>query len=292
MTVPDPASAVQNIRNPSAEYPLVDAGLSARLERTEARANSAFVEARARLQPASGAAWIDVGGTYAMFDGVGSPLTQTFGLGMSGPVSTADFERLEAFFDERGAEVFHEVSPLVDPALLEQMHARGYHPVELTSILFRPTRLSETDAELPGGVRVRRTGVEEADEWARVSAQGWSSEGDDVAAFIHGFGQVSARAAGTECFVAEVDGQPAAAGALILADGVALLAGASTIPAMRRRGAQHALLQERLRFAAEAGCSLAMMGAHPGSASQRNAEREGFRIAYTRIKWCRRVSGR
>ena len=28
-----------------------------------------------------------------------------------------------------------------------------------------------------------------------------------------------------------------------------------------------------------------MMGALPGSASQRNGERHGFRIAYTRIKW-------
>jgi len=29
------------------------------------------------------------------------------------------------------------------------------------------------------------------------------------------------------------------------------------------------------------------MGALPGSGSQRNAERNGFRIAYTRIKWRR-----
>jgi hypothetical protein len=29
------------------------------------------------------------------------------------------------------------------------------------------------------------------------------------------------------------------------------------------------------------------MGAQPGSGSQRNAERNGFRIAYTRIKWRR-----
>ena len=28
-----------------------------------------------------------------------------------------------------------------------------------------------------------------------------------------------------------------------------------------------------------------MMVAAPGSASQRNAERQGFRIAYTRTKW-------
>ena len=59
-----------------------DLQLSQMLERTEARASSDFVETRARLEPGSGAAWIEVGGAYAMFDGAESPLTQTFGLGM------------------------------------------------------------------------------------------------------------------------------------------------------------------------------------------------------------------
>jgi beta-glucosidase-like glycosyl hydrolase len=68
-------------------------------------------------------------------------------------------------------------------------------------------------------------------------------------------------------------------------DGVALLAGASTIPEWRHRGAQNALLAKRLVYAAHAGCDLAMMCAEPGGASQRNAERQGFRIAYTRVKW-------
>ena len=35
----------------------------------------------------------------------------------------------------------------------------------------------------------------------------------------------------------------------------------------------------------ESGCDLAMMVAEAGSGSQRNAERQGFRIAYTRTKW-------
>ena len=68
-------------------------------------------------------------------------------------------------------------------------------------------------------------------------------------------------------------------------EGVALMAGASTIPRGRRQGAQLALLDARLRHAAAKGCDLAMMCALPGSASQRNAERHGFRIAYTRVKW-------
>jgi hypothetical protein len=38
-------------------------------------------------------------------------------------------------------------------------------------------------------------------------------------------------------------------------------------------------------IAAAQGCDLAMMGAELDSRSQRNAERNGFRIANTRTKW-------
>jgi hypothetical protein len=40
-----------------------------------------------------------------------------------------------------------------------------------------------------------------------------------------------------------------------------------------------------MRYAFDHGCDLAMMVVVPGSDSQRNAERKGFRIAYTRTKW-------
>jgi len=91
-----------------------------------------------------------------------------------------------------------------------------------------------------------------------------------------------------DLFLAELDGRAIATAVLSIYDGVAHLAGASTIPDGRRRGAQNALLDARLRFAAERGCDLALMGAAPGSGSQRNAERNGFRIAYTRVKWQKR----
>jgi hypothetical protein len=50
-------------------------------------------------------------------------------------------------------------------------------------------------------------------------------------------------------------------------------------------GAYAALLDARMRYAFEHGYELAMMVAEVGSQSQRNAERQGFRIAYTRTKW-------
>lgn len=270
--------------NPNGGYPFSDLELSRRLERTEGRANAAFVDARARLDPSGGATWTEVAGAYAMFDGVGSPLTQTFGLGLFAEAGDEDLARLEAFFEGRGAEVFHEVSPMADPALLARLSGRGYHPIELTSVLFRPTAGEPSGARTPG-LTVRRTGPDEAELWAGVAAEGWASEAPELGDFMLTLGRISANAEGYHGFLAELDGEPVAAGGLSLGEGIALLAGASTVPAARRQGAQLALLEARLRFAAEQGYPLAMMAALPGSASQRNAERQGFRIAYTRTKW-------
>jgi GNAT superfamily N-acetyltransferase len=265
---------------------VTDLALSQRLERAEAKASAAYVESRARTAPSLGAEWRDVSGTYAMFDGVGSPLSQTFGFGLYAPPTADDLTAIERFFLDRGAEVFHEVSPLADPAVLGLLGGRGYRPVELTSVMHMPLAdTGMTPRRAPSELlTVRR--VESGDEgvWAETAARGWG-ETPELAAFVREFGEVSARARGTVCFVAHWESEPVAAAALAIHDGVALLAGASTDPRFRGRGAQGALLGARLRYAIDAGCDLAMMGAQPGSASQRNGERQGFRIAYTRIKW-------
>jgi transposase len=271
--------------------PFSDLTLSRRLERAEGRSNADFVEARAKLFPESGAEWIEVAGAYAMFDGIGSPCTQTFGLGVFDPVTPDDMEKLEEFFQRRGAQVHHEVSPMADASLLALLNDRGYQPIELTSVMYRPIgrglRLASPRNQKVQS-RLMRDGEEEL--WARTAARGWS----ELTEFADTIGELfivtSKRAAGLS-FLAEIDGQPIATGAMFIHDGVALLAGASTIPEGRRQGAQLALLEGRLRYAAEKGCDIAMMGAAPGSASQRNAERQGFRIAYTRIKWNLAKSG-
>ena len=269
---------------------VTDLALSRRLERAEGRASAAFVEARARVAPARGATWREVAGAYAMFDGVTSPMTQTFALALFEPARAEDLAALEAFFAERGADVNHEVSPLADPALLALLPARGYRPVELTSVMHRALD-DLADVAEADGVAVRAIGAGEEDLWARTAALGWASDAPELVAFVGELGAVSARAAGMTCFLAEIGGEPVAAGGLAVHGGVALLAGASTVPAWRGRGAQRALLGARLWHAASLGCDLAMMGAAPGSASQRNAERAGFRIAYTRIKWGRPHGG-
>ena len=256
------------------------------MERTEARSNAAFVNARAKLFPESGAEWIETAGAYAMFDGIASPLTQTFGLGVFDAVTSRDLDVIEAFFKERGAPILHEVSPLADGSVFELLNARGYQPLEYTSVMYRPID-SENNLGVPTNSPITTRVVESGEEklWARTSADGWATEMEGLAEFMFEFGQISAQCAGGLPFVAEIRNQPIAAGMLFIYDGTALLAGASTVPENRGRGAQTALLAARLRYAAEHGCTLAIMGAAPGSGSQRNGEKNGFRIAYTRTKW-------
>ncbi|MCL4707037.1 GNAT family N-acetyltransferase [bacterium] len=262
-----------------------DLELSRRLERAESHANAKFVEARARVYPESGAQWIEVAGAYAMFDGVSSPITQTFGLGLFDPITITELEKIEDFFKERNAPVFHEVSPLAGLELVALLNERGYRPTEFTSVMYRAIN-READPASPRNenIRVRAIAENEGELWAQVTAQGWSHL-PELSEYLLELAPMSTKREDSVSFLAELEEQPIASAAMSLSGGVALLAGACTIPAARKQGAQLALLDYRLRYAAEQGCNLAMMCAQPGSASQRNAERHGFRIAYTRIKW-------
>jgi GNAT superfamily N-acetyltransferase len=189
---------------------------------------------------------------------------------------------IERFFLDRGAPVLHEMTPLVGVAALDLLCRRSYRPVEISSVLYRSI---ETPAEDDGTIRVRVIGPEKAQLWTETNARGWAEEHPEFQDFLLQIGAVLTACEQVYCFLAEVDGNPGAAGALSLGEGVALFTGASTVPEFRRRGLQAALLAERMRFALARGCDLAMMVAEAGSSSQRNAERKGFRIAYTRTKW-------
>ncbi len=260
----------------------IDAHFSGKLERAEARATVDFVETRARIDPSVGATWIEVGGAYAMFDGVGSPSTQTFGLGIFEDIRSEHLDEIEAFFTERGADVFHEVSPLGNQSILTLLGERGYRPIELTSVMFRPIAdIGPSDS----AIKTRVIEPNQADLWAETSAAGWATEDESLAEFMLGFGRIAARTSHGFPFIAEIDSEPVATGGLIIFDDICLLAGASTKPAARNRGAQNALLSARLAFAASRGCRLAMMCTAPGSQSQKNAQKNGFHIAYTRTKW-------
>lgn len=262
-----------------------DLALSKRLERAEGHACVQYAEARRRLFPDSAAEWIECAGAYAVFDGIESPVTQTFGLALFDELKPASLDVIERFFLDRGAPVLHEVSPFAGIAALGMLCTRNYQPIEISNVLCRPVERPAAPEQQQSAVSVRLIAPDEAQLWSDISARAWSHEHPELRDFLLDLGALSAARAESLCFLAEYDGKPGAAGVLCIHDGVALFGGSATVPELRRRGLQAALLHQRMFYAFDHGCDLAMMVAQPGSDSQRNAERKGFRIAYTRTKW-------
>ncbi len=265
--------------------PIIDLELARRLELAEGMANVACVEARRKLQPQSAAAWTEIAGTLAMFDVPDSPLTQTFGLGTLRDPTLDELTELESFFFSRGASVDHEVCPLVNQEFLRLLSQRGYQPIEWTDVMLRSLDPTEDFSEYQSpNLSVRLIEPNEKETWARLAAQGWSQD-PQFAEFIFDLSRIVAGRDGSLCFIAELNGKPIATGGLFIHERIALLAGASTIPEARRRGAQRALFGSRLQFAAKIGCDLAVVVALPGVSSHKNAQKSGFQTVYTRTKW-------
>jgi len=222
---------------------------------------------------------LDIAGGCAIFVGAASPLTQAVGIGLNGPVSDAQIDELEAFFCARGASVTIEVCPHADPGFLNALGARGYRITEFNNVLV--CRLD--GLELTFTPRIRRALPSEADVWSHTVGHGFfeqpelTSEEMDVGRAIFAM-------PGAICYLAATEtGQLAGGGALAVYTGLATLFADSTIPAYRRTGLHRELIAARLNEAIARGCTTATASTLPGSGSQRNYERSGFRVAYTKV---------
>ena len=112
--------------------------------------------------------------------------------------------------------------------------------------------------------------------WLTVYANGFGVVGDEARATSDEFALAVRSAASAHAFLASVDGAAVGCGFLQVADGVAWLGGAATLPEWRGRGVQAALVDHRLRLAARLGADLAGVTAVPAGASARNVRRLGF----------------
>jgi GNAT superfamily N-acetyltransferase len=261
--------------------------LARSIELTEARAAMETAELLDRQSPGSAAAVERIAGGAAVYCGPNSPVTQAVGLGLHGPVTEADMERLESFYRTRAEAVRVETCPLADPTLIEQFRKRGYFVTEFSNVF--AMRLQDPEnltfqQKLPSGVSVEKVAPEQLDLWTLTVAEGFA-EHFPVTKEMLNIMKLFGQGPHTECYLALVDGKPAGGGTLAMRDGIAGLFGASTLPTYRKRGLQTALLQARLERARAAGCELAVSLALPGSASERNIARHGLQTLYTRVKF-------
>jgi len=260
----------------------VDRALARRLESAEELPQVHHAEWCQKNQPSVGAAVEEIAGGHMIFAGLGSPIGRAVGMGFAAPVTASEMDRLEHFYFSRGAPSQTDYCPLSDPSLLELTKQRGYGVFELNNVLVR--RLDPAEKfPAPSGFTIRAGKPEEALAFSDILRRCFFPTGGEPAGLGDMLSPMFAFP-GSMTFVAEIDGQliATAAGLIIPEHKIVGLYGAGTLNDYRGRGLQTAMLQRRMQAAAEAGCEYAVIVTLGGTTSQRNAERLGFTVAYSK----------
>ena len=260
----------------------MDRLLAARLEACDAHSLVEHIQARRARDPAFPGATLAVAGGHALFSGSASPINFAAGIGLAGPVQPDELQAVEAFYEQRAAQAAFKLAPFADAGLWRLLRRRGYGPDSFLNawVLPLPQGADHGAEPLPRGVEILAVGPERERIWADTVSRGFDGfePTPEDRAFLYGFRDSPS----TTAFLLTLDGAPAAAGSVAIHKGVAMLLNAATLAPMRGRGFQRWVIRWRLRFAARAGCDVAFVQATPGSPSQRNIERAGFRLAYTK----------
>lgn len=267
-----------------------DHAIAARIEAADTHLLTQCYEAIARHLPERPSALIEVGGGVAPFVGKGLSLSRAVGLGMQGPVSSADLDALEDFYRQRDADADIDVSPYADPTLFEGLGRRGFRLVALDTLLAQRIDPGTRFAPPAAGVTVRVAAPDEGPAWVRASLEGFSGSDSEVPEGMAATFEAAFHVLTSTYYFATVDGVLAGTAGVDLHAGTADLFGTSTLPGARGRGAQTALLHARLAAAEAAGCDLVFARTSPGSPSQRNLERLGFRPVYSRARMVKRFA--
>lgn len=210
-------------------------------------------------------------------------------------VTSASLHRLDEVLARCGDDATPALTVLTDrvAALAEALTTRGFAPAgEAPLLLARlPAALGTGDragaGDAASAVVEIGSDADSVERFVEVLAAGYAAPGAGGAAAPATTSDVPLAFVRNEHrhlvlrrYLATVDGRPVGAAATSLhasADGpIAVLGGASTLPAARGKGAQAALLRQRLADASRAGCWLVASTAAPDSASVRNLERAGL----------------
>jgi ribosomal protein S18 acetylase RimI-like enzyme len=265
----------------------VDKALARRFEACEEMPQVLYARAFQKMRPEIGAAEEEIGGGHMVFAGLGSPIGRATGLGLDRAFTADDLDRVEQFYHSHNAPAQVDLCPLHESPVFEMCKQRGYSIAELNNVLYRRLGLTEDDlggnSRPPARCTIRRGRPEEAQELGGIVERAFFPDGapEPYKDLLTPLYQME----GALTFAAVVDGEAVACGAglVIPEHSVFAVCGAGTAAEYRGRGLQTALLHARLAAAAKAGCEYAVVVTQGGSASQRNCERLGFRVAYSKV---------
>lgn len=267
---------------------IVDLPLVRRVEGTAARWAARQVDALCQTLADDTPCRQELDGGLLAAMGPGRYVNRGVGLGLGDLPAAALLDQVEAFFTGRGLPPALELTPWASAELVAELRSRGYG-VEW----FRNVYAHQLDRLPP---KARTVAIEEVgdddDEAEWTAILGAEAEpGSEARARSDEFCRAMHRVPGSIDLLARADGRAIGCGSLTVVHGVGWLGGAATLPQQRGRGAQLALVVERLHRARRDGCTFAAVTALPGGSSARNLERLGFQLLYTQPVFSRARTG-
>ncbi len=221
--------------------------------------------------------------------GPGSWANSTMGAGLAGEVTAREVQELIDFYSVANLEPRIEVCPIAHPSLIEHLGRAGFIIKCFENVFFRPLRRDETitaPSPAPPDLRIRvveRTDPDDVELFAQASIDPFLPDGAVITEAMLDTTRRVARHDRCVCLIAELDAKAVSTGAMEDHGHVVALFGLSVLKDYRRRGIQQAMMAWRLNEAARRGAKFATIGARPGIATERNARRMGFQVAYTKV---------
>jgi ribosomal protein S18 acetylase RimI-like enzyme len=268
----------------------VDKAFARRLESVEEMPQVYYARAFQKSRPEIGAAEQQICGGHMIFAGLGSPIGRATGVGLDCPFNSEHVDQIEQFYRDHKAPSQVDLCPLHGPDVFEMFKDRGYAIAELNNVLCRKLDPDESFPAPPAHCIIRRSPRDEAEITGAIVESAFFPDGAPEA--FQGLIAPLYQMEGALAFVATVGGKPVACGTgLVIAQHkVYALCGAGTLADYRKRGLQTALLRARMAAAVAAGCEYAVVVTQGGSQSQRNVERLGFRVAYSKVTVIKQLS--
>jgi GNAT superfamily N-acetyltransferase len=202
-----------------------------------------------------------------------------------------DIDQLDAIADFYGDLDFGiEVIPSdLTPEVVDRFIDLGLHMTRFDTILYGAP--SSQGGDVPADLTIDSIGADRAELAQTLYLEGFefpSADREHARRFLPCWiddPRIDVR-------IASLDGEPAAMGILFTHDRLSYFAGGATLPPLRRRGCQTALLSHRMALAARRGAEFVVSKTAPATNSQNNMERVGLRVAYSMGTWSKRTERR
>ena len=254
---------------------IVTRQLVARLEASSAHAAMLLVRAIDAGAPGTGADHLPFGRGVLVASGAGRYVNRAVGISLD-EILQADLQPIEAWYLQRRLRPMIEVSAWAPASTLATFAASGYGPAWFRAMLVHQVRPRRQRSEPASVVAVETE--EDAARWRSAFSEGFNVTQPEALEVSDEHARADRRIDGARQFLAIVGGTIAGCCSVTLANGIAWLGAAATIPAHRHQGVHATMVRHRLDYAHDNGCDLAAVTALADGASARNLVRLGFQL--------------